>query len=233
MRDRCFVDGHSLCREVCVDVTDLAFAYKHQPLRARLIDTVAWYNLTDLCALLGRPSPDEAIAFVTASHPQRLRQLVEGGGSAPWIDDDGLWSIVSLAGYHVTDDLARWLLLEVAPKVRHAMYEQTPNGNASDVRELWHVIDQLIDIGEMRDYGRDTEMLAINLTDAMLAALRHGLPLPSKARMNRFLTLSRTPQYRGRTYVTHHGREIPCLAFDRTDPGLSPDVHQSASRATS
>ena len=216
-----------------MDVTDLAFAYKHQPLRARLIDTVAWYDLTDVCALLGRPSPDEAIAFVTASHPQRLRQLIEGGDSTLWIDDDGLWSIVSLAGYHVTDDPARWLLLEVASKVRLAMYEQTPNGNASDVRELWHVIDQLIDIGEMRDYGRGTGMLAINLTDAMLAALRRGLPLPSEARMNRLLTLSRTPQYRGRMYVTHHGREIPCLTFDRADPGLTPDVHQSASRPTS
>lgn len=59
----------------------------------------------------------------------------------PWIDDDGLWSIVSLAGYRLTDDPAHWLLLDVGPKIRHAIYEQTPNGNASDVRELWHVID--------------------------------------------------------------------------------------------
>lgn len=210
-------------------VTDLAFAYKHHPLRARLINTVAWYDLADLCALLGRPSPDDAIAFVTACHPQRLRQLA-GGGSTQWIDDDGLWSIASLAGYHVTDDPVRWLFLEVAPKIRHAMYEQAPNGNAPDVRELWHVIDQLIDIGEMRDYGRDTEMLAINLNDAMLAAFRRGLPLPGKARTNRLLALSRAPQYRGRTYVTHHGREISCLVFDRADPELIPGVHQFASR---
>lgn len=214
-------------------VTDLAFSYKHQPLRARLIDAVAWYDLTDLCALLGRPSPNDAIAFVTAGHPQRLRQLAEGADSTLWIDDDGLWSIVSLAGYYVTDDLVRWLLWEMAPKIRHAIHERTPDGNAAAVRELWHMIDQLIDVGAMRDYGRGTEMLAINLTDAMLAALRRGLPLPSKARTNRLLALSRTPRYRGRTYITHHGRKIPCLVFDRADPGLIPGAHQSASRATS
>jgi len=213
-------------------VTDLAFAYKHHPLRARLIDTVAWYDLADLCTLLGRPSPDEAIAFVTACHPQRLRQLA-GGDSNPWIDDDGLWSIASLAGYHVTDDPVRWLLLEVAPKVRRAMYEQAPNGNDPAVRELWHVIDQLIDIGEMTDYGRGTDKLAINLTDAMLAALRRGHPLPGKARTNRLLALSRTPQYRGRTHITLHGREIPCLVFDRANQGLASGVHQSASHTTS
>lgn len=107
--------------------------------------------------------------------------------------DDGLWSIVSVAGYHFTDDLVRWLLLDVAPKTRQAMFEQEPNGNAADVRELWYVIDQLIDFGEMRGYGRDTEMMAINLNDVMLAAPRYGLPLASKARKNRHLALSRTP----------------------------------------
>lgn len=53
------------------------------------------------------------------------------------------------------------------------------------------------------------------------------------ARTNRLLTLSRTPQYRGKTYITYRGREIPCLAFDRVGPALIPSVHQSASCATS
>lgn len=180
-------------------VTDLAFSYKHQSLRARLIDAVAWYDLTDLCALLGRPSLNEAIAFVATPHPQRLRHSAKDADSPSWIDDDGLWSIVSLAGYHFADDLVRWLLVDVAPKIRHTVYEQAPNGNAPDVRELWHVIDQLIEIGDMKDYGRGTELLVINLADAMLAALRRSLALPSKTRMNRLLALSRAPSTAGRS----------------------------------
>ena len=43
------------------------------------------------------------------------------------------------------------------------MYEQALNGKATEVRELWHVIDQLLDIGELKDYGCGTERLAINL----------------------------------------------------------------------
>jgi len=165
--------------------------------------------------LLGRPSVDDAAAFVGSVHSQRLRRPAEGTDAAPWIDDDGLWSVVSMAGYRFTDDLARWLHGEVAPTIRHAIYEQTPNGNSAEVRELCHVIDQLLDSGEVRDYGRGTGMLAINLTDTLLAALRRGLPLPSKARMNRLLALSKTPLYRGQTRMAHGDREIPCLALER------------------
>ena len=89
--------------------------------------------------------------------------------------------------------------MDVAPKIRHTVYEQAPNGNAPDVRELWHVIDQLIEIGDMKDYGRGTELLVINLADAMLAALRRSLALPSKTRMNRLLALSRAPSTAGRS----------------------------------
>ena len=106
--------------------------------------------------------------------------------------------------------------------------------NAPYVRELWHVIDPLTEIGEAKDYGRRTELLAINLTEIMLAALRGGAALPSKARINRLLALSRTPQYRGQIRIAYGDREILCLAFDR--PGghrFSPGAHQSASRVPS
>lgn len=204
-----------LYKEVRVDVSLPAFAYRQHPLRARLIDAVAWYDLADLCTLLGRPSLDDAIDFVTSAHPQRLRRLAGEADSPPWIDDDGLWSIVSLAGYRFTDDLTQWLHGEVAPQIRHAMYEQAPNGDAPEVRELWHIIDQLLDIGEVKDYGCGTERLAINLAETMLAALRRGLPLPSKARLSRLLALSRTPLYLGRMSMAHGERQVICLTFER------------------
>lgn len=201
--------------EVRVDITQLAFTYKQHPLRARLIDAVAWYDLTDLCTLLGRASLEDATAFVASAHPQRLCWLAGDADSSPWVDDDGLWSIVSLAGYRFTDDLAQWLHLVVAPEIRHAMYEQAPNGNTPEVRELWHVIDQLLDIGLVRDHGCGTERLAINLAETMLAALRRGLPLPSKARLNRLLAQSNTPAYLGRMRITHSQRQTLCLIFER------------------
>jgi|GEM_PF-3469394 len=199
-----------------MDATQLVFAYKQHALRVRLIDGVAWYDSADLCNLLGRPPHDDAIAFVDSVHPQRLRRPAEGADAAPWIDDEGLWSVVSLAGYRLADDLARWLNWEVAPTIRHAIYQQAPNGNSAEVRELWHVIDQLLDIGEVRDYGHGTGILAINLTDTVLAAFRRGLPLPSKAKISRLLALSKTPHYRGQTRVAHCNREIICLAFERS-----------------
>jgi len=198
-----------------MDDSFLPFTYKQYSLRARLIDALAWYDLADLCTLLGRPSLDDAIDFVTSTHPQRLRRLAGEANSPPWINDDGLWSIVGLAGYRFTDDLAQWLHGEVAPKIRHATYEQAPNGDAPEVRELWHVIDQLLDIGDVNDYGRGTERLAINLAETMLAALRRGLPLPSKAKLSRLLALSRTPLYLGRMSMACGERQMICLAFER------------------
>jgi len=94
------------------------------------------------------------------------------------------------------------------------LYEQAPNGNAPEVRELWHVIDQLLDIGELRNYDHGTGVLAINLAEMMLAALRRGLPLPSKARISRLLSMSIAPLYRGRIRVAHDGRRIICMAFE-------------------
>lgn len=144
--------------------------------------------------LTGPASLDDAINFVSSAHPQRLRQLAgEANSPPPWIGDDGLWSIVSLAGYRFTDDLAQRLHGEVAPKIRHAIYEQAPNGDAPEVRELWYVIDQLLDIGDVKDYRRSTERLTINLAETMLAALRQGLPLPSKAKLSHLLALSSRP----------------------------------------
>jgi len=81
----------------------------------------------------------------------------------------------------------------VAPKIRHATYEQAPNGDAPEVRELWYLIDQPLDIGDVKDYGRGTERLAINLAETMLAALRQGLPLPSKAKLSHLFALSSRP----------------------------------------
>ncbi|MGO4703286.1 hypothetical protein [Dyella sp. 2RAB6] len=198
-----------------MDVAQLAFAYQQRPLRVQLIAGTAWYDLADLCILLSRPSLDDAVAFVGSVHPQRLRLPTEGAEGSPWIDDDGLWSIVSLAGYRLADDLAQWLHLKVAPTIRHAIYEQVPNGDAVEVRELWHVMDQLLDIGAATDYGRGTGVLAINLTDMQLAAFRRDLPLPGKTRLSRLLASSKNPPYRGQTHIAHKGREILCLTFDR------------------
>jgi len=198
-----------------MDVTQLAFAYNQHPLRVQLIDGTAWYDLADLCALLGRPSLEDAVAFVGSCHPQRLRLSAQEIEGTSWTDDDGLWSVVSVAGYRLADDVARWLHLKVAPAVRHAIYEQAPNGNSAEVRELWHVIDQLLDIGAAKDYGRGTDVLAINLIDTQLAAFRRDLPMPGKTKTHRLLTCSKTPQYRGQMRIAHGGREILCLAFDR------------------
>lgn len=198
-----------------MDVAQLAFSYQQCPLRVQLIAGTAWYDLADLCTLLGRPSLDDAVAFVSSTHPQRLHLPTEGTKGTPRIDDDGLWSVVSLAGYRLTDDVASWLHLKVAPAIRHAIYEQMPDGNAANVRELWHVMDQLLDIGAAKDYGHGTEVLAINLTDMQLAAFRRGLPLPGKTRMSRLLASSKNPSYRGQTRIPHKGREILCLTFDR------------------
>jgi len=198
-----------------MDVVQLVFAYQQRPLRVQLIAGTAWYDLTDLCTLLGRPSLDDAVDFVSSAHPHRLRHPSRGTEGVPWIDDDGLWSIVSLAGYRLTDDLARWLHWKVAPTIRHASYEQVPNGDAANVRELWHLIDQLLDAGAAKDYSRDTEVLAINLTDMQLAAFRRNLPLPGKTRMSRLLASSQNPPYRGQAQIVHKGREILCLTFDR------------------
>ena len=195
-----------------MDAAPLVFAYRQHALRIWVIDAVAWYDLADLCALLGRPSVDDAIAFVGSIHPQRLHRRIN---ATQWIDEDGLWSVVSLAGYHFADDLARWLHGEVAPKVRRAVYEQAPNGNLVEVRELWHVIDHLLEIDEAKDYGHGTGTLAINLVDTQLAAFRRGLRLPSKATLSRLLARSKIPLYRGPIRITHGGREIPCLAFER------------------
>lgn len=126
-----------------------------------------------------------------------------------------MWSVVSLAGYRLADDLAQWLHLKVAPTIRHAIYEQVPNGDAAEVRELWHVMDQLLDIGAAKDYGCGTGVLAINLTDMQLGALRRNLPLPGKTRLSRLLASSQNPPYRGRARIAHKGREILCLTFHR------------------
>jgi len=198
-----------------MDVGRLAFAYNQHPLRVQLIDGTAWYDLSDLCALLGRPPLEDAVAFVGSAHPQRLRLSTQETAGTPWTDDDGLWSVVSVAGYRLADDVARWLHQKVAPAVRHAIYEQVPNGNSAEVRELWHVIDHLLDIGAAKDYGHGTEVLAINLTDTQLAAFRRGLPLPGKTKTRHLLACSKAPQYRGQMRVAHGGREILCLAFDR------------------
>jgi len=46
-------------------------------------------------------------------------------------------------------------------------------------------MDQLLGVGAAKDYGRGTEVVAINLTGMQLAAFRRALPLPeAQANLN-------------------------------------------------
>jgi len=56
-----------------------------------------------------------------------------------------------MLGYRLADDVAQWLHPKVAPTTRHAIYEQVPYGSAAEVRELWHVMAQLLDAGAAKD----------------------------------------------------------------------------------
>lgn len=97
------------------------------------------------------------------------------------------------------------------------------------VAKFWDAYEQLVERGECMNYSDKPGRIAINLTNLMLAARRHGLPLVARPQLGHVLKTSIRHPFVGHEDQYYRGRRIPRCWIFRQD-GLTSDADPAPSR---
>lgn len=186
----------------------IAFTFRGHRLDAEARADGHWFSLFQLCALLGTVTLEDATNFLTPD-VDRLEQ----GERGTWVNEEGLWAVVSLSGQRLQMDEASWLHTLVMPAMRRKAFERSPGPDRPEVRELWYIIDQLRDAKDLVNFSSDSGVLAIRSADVWLAAMRHGYAVPSHAHFRKLLSASEHPKYLGIQAFDRTWGKIRCMAF--------------------
>lgn len=196
-----------------MDGINLTFRWQNTVLRACLRHGRTWFALPDLCAALGRVSVGEAAAFLTGVEPPQWNVSADLFAGDIAVSEEGLWTVVSLAGYELHEDPARWLHRDVMTAMRRSAFEARPSEDSPAARELWYIYRQLADRGDLVNFTDAPGELAIHCGDLRIAAMRRGYAVPSQSKTVALLKGSRSPLFLGKREINYLGRHVHCYAF--------------------